>query len=258
MMSTNRSSSVAYRCGLVACLTASAAACAPDSVVAPREKATGVVLSTSKASLASLGDSATVTSRVLDRDGKVVSGVKLSWSVTPANGVLQRDGEGVYRAVGNGHAVIVAEIDPNATGVRPSGYWAGHTADTIVVDVRQRAARILLTSVDTAFVTLGASRTMRAQMTDARGNSLRDVLPTLVWESANASIVTVDAAGLVRSTGEGDAAVRVRADDATATATFTVRPRVPHTSCMVYAQRRTSKQACVTLDFVMREREASR
>jgi hypothetical protein len=71
-------------------------------------------------------------------------------------------------------------------------------------------------------------------------------------------VVTVDGAGVVRSAGEGAARVTVRADGLLGAATFTVRPRVPHTSCMVFTARRQSRQSCVTLDFVVRERGAAR
>jgi hypothetical protein len=207
--------------------------------------------------LTSLGDTAIVRSQVLDHSGTQLDSAPLRWTITPAD-IVQADGEGVFRAVGNGRVTIVAAIDVARTGVRPSGYWAGRLADTVVIEVRQRASRLAVAPVDTAFTTIGARRQLGVQVTDARGNAMLDGPPPLTWRSADPRVVTVDSAGLVRSSGEGDAKVMVHADDLAGAATFTVRPRLSHTSCMVFAQRRRPLQSCVTLDFVVREREAGR
>jgi hypothetical protein len=72
-------------------------------------------------------------------------------------------------------------------------------------------------------------------------------------------VLAVDGAGVVRSLAEGAGRVTVHVEALTGAATFTVSPRRPHTSCMVFALRRQTKQACVTVDFVMREqREGAR
>jgi hypothetical protein len=204
------------------------------------------------ASLASLGDTALVRPRVLDQQGNLLDGVQLRWTVRPA-GIVQLDGEGVYRAVGNGRVRVVAELDPGVSGVRPAGYWAGAIADSVSIEVRQRPARLALAPVDTAFGTLGASRQLRAQVTDARGNAMLDGPPALTWRSVDPRVLSVDSAGIVRSLGEGTARVLVQADQLSGAATFTVTPRLPHTSCMVFAQRRQTRQSCVTLDLTVRE-----
>jgi hypothetical protein len=235
------------------------AACAPDDALSPRApEAAGVSLTAdSRAPLTSLGDSAIVRHRVYDRHGAALAAVPVRWSVS-APGVVEPDGEGVFRAVGNGRVTVVAELDPGLTGVRPAGYWAGRLADSVVVEVRQRPARLTLAPVDTAFATLGASRQLRVLVTDARGNAMLDGPPPLAWRSADPRVLAVDGAGVVRSLAEGAAAITVEADELRGAATFTVRPRLPHTSCMVFAQRRQTRQSCVTLGFTMREREAGR
>ncbi len=234
---------------------ATLAACSSgDPIVDDGPRAAGVHLVSDRAALlTSLGDSAVLRPRVYDVHGATMGDVRLRWSVSRP-GVLQQEGEGIFRAVGNGRVTIVAEVDPTATGVRPAGYWAGVSADTVEVEVRQRAVRLTLAPVDTAFATLGASRPLRVLVTDARGNPMVDGPPPLAWRSADARVVTVDDAGVVRSAGEGVAPVSVQAEDLIGALTFTVHPRLPHTSCMVYAQRGQAKQACVTLDLVLRER----
>jgi hypothetical protein len=234
-------------------------ACAPDALLhSDGEEPARVVLTASgPASLASLGDTARIAPRVLDRAGNALDPSRLRWSVS-APGIVQSEGAGIYRAIGNGRVTVVAEIDPGETGVRPAGYWAGRVADSVTIDVRQRAARLALVPVDTAFTTVGASRQLHVLVTDARGNALLDAPPPLTWHSADPAIVTVDAMGVVHSLTEGAARVTVQAESLIGATTFTVHPRLPHTSCMVFAQRRQTKQSCVTLDLVIREPEAAR
>jgi hypothetical protein len=208
------------------------------------------------ATLTSLDDTARVRARVLDAAGRELDGSALRWSVRPG-GAIAPDGAGIYRAVGNGRATVVAEIDVGETGVRPDGYWASRVADSVVVDVRQRAARLALAPADTGFWTLGAVRRLAVRVTDARGHALLDGPPPLTWRSADAAVVAVDADGVVRSVAEGVSRVTVQAGDLAGATTFTVSPRRPHTSCAAFTQRRQARQTCVTLDFVMREREGA-
>src|SRR5690348_10926416 len=86
-------------------------ACSADNLVRPDGATPAkIVLSSSSASaLASLGDTALVTARVLDRDGNPVSGATVRWSLDRA-GVVRQDADGVYRAVGNGRVTVVAEV----------------------------------------------------------------------------------------------------------------------------------------------------
>jgi hypothetical protein len=245
--------------GLLLAASLALAACAPDALLHTdaAEPARVVLTASGPATLASLGDTARMSPRVVDRAGNALDASRLRWSLS-APGVVQPEGAGIYRAVGNGRVTIVAEIDPGETGVRPAGYWAGRLADSVTIEVRQRAVRLTLAPVDTAFGTLGASRQMRVLVADARGNPLLDAPPPLDWHSADPSVATVDASGLVRSFGEGATQITVQAGTLIGATTFTVHPRLPHTSCMVFAQRRQTRQSCVTLDLVLREREGGR
>jgi hypothetical protein len=212
------------------------------------------VLGTS--SLASLGDSALLNPKVLDASGNMLSTRDVRWSVRP-QGIVVQEGT-AFRAVGNGRVTIVAEIELGQTGVRPDGYWAERVADSVTIDVQQRAVRLSLAPVDTAFTTLGALRKLLVTATDARGHALIGNLPALTWSSSQPSAATVDSTGVVKSLAEGLSVVTVQTAGLLGVVIFTVRPRLPHTSCMVFAQRRQSKQSCVTVDFTVREREAGR
>ena len=247
------------RGGLLLAATVALTACDTRHPLAPeRSQPAAVTLTTEiSAALASLGDTAIVRPQVHDRSGTPLSGVPLRWSLAPA-GIVEMDGEGIFRAIGNGRVTIVAEIDPGQTGVRPSGYWAGRLADSVVLEVQQRPARLALASVDTAFTTLGGRRQLSVQIADARGNAMLDGPPPLTWQTTDPRVVTVDSAGVVRSLGEGAAQITVHAAGLRGATMFTVLPRLPHTSCMVFAQRRRTQQSCVTFDITIREREAGR
>ncbi|WP_411280876.1 hypothetical protein [Gemmatimonas sp.] len=234
-------------------------ACAPTDFVRSVDSAPSSIDLTvvSASQLESVGDTARVQSRVLDQVGVVLANVPLRWSVTPA-GIVQMVSNGTFSAVANGRATIIAEVDPADTGVRPRGYLSGPLADTVVIEVRQRAVRLTITVSDTAFKSLGAVRSLRSEVADRRGNIMGlDVAP-VSWRSVNATIVSVDSAGVVRSRAEGRTTILATSGELSATAALTVTPRLPHVSCMVYAQRRQSKTSCVSLDFVLREREAGR
>ena len=99
---------------------------------------------------------------------------------------------------------------------------------------------------------LGSTRLLKATITDARGNVMLDGFAPLTWQSSNAKVAKVDSAGKVQSFGESVASISVATQRLVGSAVFTVRPRLAHTSCMVYAPRRQTRQSCVTLDFVVR------
>jgi hypothetical protein len=228
-------------------------ACAPDLPMASTSDTPASValdLAT-PAQLTSLGDTVRVHARITSRTGTSLERASMRWSVEPA-GIVTPVGIDTWEAVRNGRVTIIGSLDPASTGVRPSGYWAERTADTVVVDVRQRAVSLTLTPVDTLFNTVGATRTVRVSVRDARGHELMDAPPP-TWLTANPNVITVDGTGVVQSAGAGDAQVTVQAGGLTGRVSFTVQPRLPHTSCMVYARRRESRQSCVTLGFVLRE-----
>lgn len=230
-------------------LTACSAA---DATATDRHAPTSLTVSTSSnKTLASLGDTARIAARVLDNDGQVISASAVRWHVS-GTGVLADVGDGNFRAIGNGKATIVAEVARAETGVRPDGYFIDALVDSISITVAQQAVR-LATTADTAFTTLGAMHPIQALFADARGNPLLANAPSLIFASSNPTIVTVDATGRVRSIAEGSARVVVQAGTMSGAAVFTVSPRRPHTSCMVYAQRTRNAQNCITVQLTMRE-----
>lgn len=234
-------------------------ACAPADMVRSDDSAPGSIDLTvvSATRLESFGDTALVLSRVLDQAGAALSNVPLRWSASP-DGIVQMVSTGTFRAIANGRVTIIAEVDPAESGVRPRGYHSGPVADTVVIEVRQRAVRLAIALSDTIFKTLDARRPLRAEVTDRRGNVMGPGVALVSWRSVNATIVSVDSTGIARSRAEGRTSIVAASGDLSATAAMLVAPRLPHVSCMVYAQRKQAKTSCVSLDFMLREREAGR
>ncbi|WP_373068762.1 hypothetical protein [Gemmatimonas sp.] len=234
-------------------------ACAPADIVRSVDRAPGSIDLTvvNTLPLESFGDTALVQSRVLDQAGAALADVPLRWSASPA-GIVEMVGNGAFSAVGNGRVSIIAEVDPAQSGVRPRGYFSGPLADTVVIEVRQRALRLDITVSDTTFRLLGTVRSLRAVVTDRRGNIMGPIVAPVSWYSVNATIVSIDSAGVARSRAEGRTNIVATSGELSATTVMTVTPRLPHVSCMVYARRRQANTSCVSLDFVLREREAGR
>lgn len=202
--------------------------------------------------LASLGDTAAFRAVVVDAAGQPVEGAAITWRVT-RDSVLAQDAAGTFRALDNGRTTVVAEVQRAGQGVRPGAYFVGRVADSVVVEVRQQAASLRVVA-DTQFTALGAARTVRAALADARGNPLRASAPApaLAWRSGDPRIVSVDSTGTVRAIADGSAPVTVQAGTLAGQATFTVNARLPHTSCMVFTRRREQRQRCVTLAVTRR------
>ncbi len=230
--------------------TMALAACQSDSAVAPGGATPDrVTIARTVTPLASFGDTAILTTSVVDAAGKPVSGAPLRWTVS-APEVLEPVGPGVFRARANGTAVVRVQIDPAATGAKPSGYFAARLADSIVVTVLQQPARIEPTTADTAFTLLGAVKTIGVRVTDARGNPLT-VPFTLQWSSANANIVSVDNNGRATAKGNGRTTLSVRAGNATWSGGVNVNASRSHVSCMQFTQRKRQQSQCVTNTVTM-------
>ena len=164
--------------------------------------------------LAALGNTATLTARVLDAQGNEISGEAVSWSsVSPE--VATVDAAGVVTAVVNGRATVTA----SASGV------SGEATVTVwqrAVSVAIDPGEVELTSVDeTAPLTL---RAFDANGHEAPGGG--DITGIFAWRSADLNVARVSSVGgltaEVRAIGAGTATVTVTLDDGRLSATATV------------------------------------
>ncbi len=162
--------------------------------------------------LAALGNTATLTARVLDAQGNKIYGEAVSWS-TVSPEVATVDAAGVVTAVANGRATVTA----SASGL--SG-MATVIVDQRMVSVDIDPGEVELTSVDET-----AELTLRAF--DANGHEAPYATEGLIaWRSSNLNVATVSSVGgltaEVRAIGAGTATVTVTLDDGSLSATAQV------------------------------------
>ena len=173
--------------------------------------------------LASLGDTAALTARVLDAQGNEIVGQAVSWSsVSPE--VATVDAAGVVTAVANGRATVTA----SASGVSGS---------TTVI-VYQRAVSVDIDPGEVELTSVGQTALLTLRAFDANGHEAPGGgdLRSWAWRSANPSVATVSSVPVitleaeVRAIGAGTTTVTVNAvteDGGTLIGTATVTVRQP-------------------------------
>ncbi|MXW67353.1 MAG: hypothetical protein F4Z72_10185 [Gemmatimonadales bacterium] len=151
-----------------------------------------------------LGQSVRMSAEVLDRDGRPLPDVAVSWSSRDA-AVATVDSLGLVGAVGAGASVVAAA--------------AGRTAGEAVVIVAQTADSVV---VSPAAGTIAPGDTLRftAAAFDENGHAVLGA--EFHWSSADRSVATVDPSGLVRGVAAGKATITTTAGDARGTAQITV------------------------------------
>ncbi len=151
-----------------------------------------------------LGQSAQLSAEARDDDGRVLTGVEVSWSSGDA-AVAAVDSLGRVIAVGAGATVVAAA--------------AGRAAGGAVVTVTQSAHSVV---VSPAAATIAPGDTLRftAKAFDEDGRAVLGA--GFGWSSGDRSVATVDPSGLVRGVGAGTATITATAGDASGTAQLTV------------------------------------
>lgn len=183
--------------------------------------AASLSIDSSSVTFPSLNDTLTFTAAVRDSHGDAITGAAAAvrWSSSaPAIATVDAS-SGRLTARGNGTAQIVATIDSTVT-------------DTATVTVQQRLTRYAFTPASLVLSALTQDTLLVVTPFDARGNAISGItLPTPVFSTLNAGVVTVTAAGRVTSTGNGATGIRVQgpgtvADDTLAVTVGQVATRV--------------------------------
>lgn len=151
------------------------------------------------------GDTLQLTARLLDAQGRVLTGRVVSW-ISGAPSIATVDADGVVTAVGAGSALILASSE----GVRA----------TIPITVTPAAVGTVVVTPSSATVQEGATMQLAAQILDARGRPMAGKVAT--WSSNNTTVATVSATGLVQAIATGKATISARSDGVTGTSTITV------------------------------------
>ncbi len=183
--------------------------------------AAGLAIDSSAITFHSLND--TLTAPVIVRDG--VGGVleeavaDARWSSSDPAVARVDSLSGRVTARGNGTALVVATID-------------SCVADTVAVTVLQRLTRYAFTPASLVLASLNKDTLVSVTPLDAGGSAIAGVtLPSPLFSTLNAGVVSVTAAGVVTSTGNGATGIRVQgpgtsADDTLAVTVGQVATRV--------------------------------
>ncbi|MDE2721631.1 MAG: Ig-like domain-containing protein [Gemmatimonadota bacterium] len=156
---------------------------------------TWVAVSPDTAVFAALRDTLRPVAEVQDQAGRPMPDEEVTWTASDSQ-VATVDAAGLVTAVANGAATITA------TSEGASGEMA--------VEVMQVAHSLTVTpSADTLL--LGDSLRLAAEALDANGHLV--IGAPLDWSSGDPSVVTVDAAGVLRGVGEGTAEITAAIGD---------------------------------------------
>lgn len=157
----------------------------------PPPRVTTIILSTSASSttLQSLGDTIQYQASARDANGQVINGTALTWASSDIS-VATVDSQGLVTAIGNG----TSDITASASGVSSS---------PARITVSQTPASVILStsSPATTLESLGNTIQYQASARDANGQIINSAV--FAWSSSDASVATVDSAGLVTAVGNG-------------------------------------------------------
>ncbi len=167
--------------------------------------ATTINITPATAQLASIGATVQLNATVLDQRGQPMAGVSVTWGSNDAS-VASVGSNGTVTAVANGSASITAT--------------SGSASGTANVTVAQQPVRVEVAPGTASLSSIGETVQFTAEAFDANGHAVAGAAFT--WTSSNASVATVDAAGLATSTGIGSAEIAAGAGGVRAAAELTV------------------------------------
>ena len=171
--------------------------CGKDSPTKPQTQAPArVSVMPSTATLESIGQTVQLSATVLDRQGGSVSGVDVMWSSSDASTASVTQ-SGLVTALRNGTVTIRAA----ASGLE------GRATITVAVPV---AATISVTP-DTVDISAGQTFQLVASVRERSGQPIGDA--DVSWSSNDASVATVNDAGLVTALRSGKATITAASEE---------------------------------------------
>lgn len=170
--------------------------------------ASSVSVSPASVELAALGETQQLGATVLDRDGQPIPDAPVTWASTDAS-VVTVSTAGLVTAAGNGSARVTA-ISGSAEGAA-------------AVTVAQVLVLFEVSPTADTLVSLGETVQLATRSLDDNGNAIPGI--RVEWSSADESVATVDADGLVTAVSNGNAAITASGGGSAATAAVTVAQR---------------------------------
>ena len=165
---------------------------------------TAVAVTPDTLALTTLGQTAQLAAEVRDQIGRVMEGVRVSWS--SANAVVAAvDSAGVVTAIGGSSATVTAR--------------AGEASGSALMKVMPSAGWVAV-SPTTDTIAPGDTVRLAAELYDASGH--RVSAAAFNWSTSDKSVASVDGAGLVRGVSEGAVTITARAGEAFGVSEITV------------------------------------
>lgn len=157
-----------------------------------------------------IGGSVTLQGIAYDAAGNTLAGRSVVWA-TSAPQVATVNAFGTVTGVAAGTATVTGTIE---------GKSASATVNVAVIPVSR-----VTVSPGSAALNVGQSASFTVVTLDANGNTLNG--RTVTWTSADVSIATVTAAGLVKATGAGTTTITAASEGKTGTAQVVVTATAP-------------------------------
>jgi uncharacterized protein YjdB len=197
---------LAYAClGLVSC----------DDPLAPDSSEVGRVEFTVSTLQAVVGDSRTLSARVIAVDGSTLSDRRLYWA-TQDPGIATVSQSGVVTAIAPGNTQVAVST--------------GGKSAVVPVTVTPRPVTQVRIVPSTANVQVGRTVTLRADPVDATGSVVAG--RTVLWASTATAIATVTSTGVITGISAGATTVSATVDGVIGAASVTVTP-IPVTAVTV-------------------------
>ena len=188
-----------------AAVSATSGSAADSAKVAVAQVVSAVKVSPETLEFSALGDTLRLAAEAVDANGHLVEGAEVTWA-SGDTAVATVDTSGLVRSAGNGEVVVTATADA--------------VPGTAEVTVAQVVSAVKASPETLEFSALGDTLRLAAEAVDANGHLVEGT--ELTWASGDTAVATVDASGLVRSAGNGEAVVTATADAVSGTAEVTV------------------------------------
>ena len=186
-------------------VVASAGETEGGATVSVEQLADSISVAPATLAFSAIGDTARVSATVLDANGHLAEGAVTAWSSGDTT-VATVDAKGLITATG-----------PGATAVTAA---SGQVAAMLKVEVAQVPAEIGIEPTSLVFTTIGDTATLSAAVVDANGHEIEGAVAT--WSSADPSVASVDANGLVTAVALGSTLVSAASGPVTASASVEI------------------------------------
>lgn len=185
-------------------------ACGKDSPTEPQARvSSSIVLSSSSATLSTIGQTLQINATVLDQDNNPLTGATVAWSSNnPAAATVSSSG--LVTAVSGGTAQIRAT--------------SGSAYATANVTVMQVAVSVAVAPTSATLALLSESVQLEAAVYDSGNSPIPGA--AVVWSSSNPLVAAVSANGLVTAVSNGTARITAISGSVSAIATITVMQTV--------------------------------